>query len=152
MRTWLSNFPIPEYHLAFLAVGLVLNFWSLTSLSFAGGVVSDAAGLACVNLAFAIAIWSTASFGSDTTTESATLHVDGPYRITRNPMYVAWTLLVVGTGLFLGSWWLLGAALLASVVTHWRVVLGEEAVLLGRFGDEYEAYRRTVRRWLWPLR
>ena len=152
MWTKIKNFPIPGYHLALLVVALVLNFWSSTSLSFPAGYVSKVAGYLCVILAVAISVWSTASFGRDTIAQSPTLRVDGPYRITRNPMYVGWTLLIIGVGLFMGSWWLLGAALLATIVTHYRVVLGEEMFLIERFGDEYEDYRRTVRRWLWPLR
>lgn len=151
MRNWLRNFPIPEYHLVFLVVGLVLNFWSSTSLSSPEGYVSKAAGSLCVILALFIAAWATTSFGNDTTAQSPTLRVDGPYGITRNPMYVSWTLLIAGVGLFLASWWLLGGALAAAAVTHYRVIPGEETSLVGRFGDEYEEYRRAVRRWVWPL-
>ncbi|MCI0776365.1 MAG: isoprenylcysteine carboxylmethyltransferase family protein, partial [Chloroflexi bacterium] len=63
-----------------------------------------------------------------------------------------WSLAILGPGFFVGSWWLLSAAPLAAAVTHYRVVAGEERFLSERFGDEYESYRRTVRRWLWPLR
>ena len=151
MRNWLTNFPIPEYHVVFLVVGLALNFWPTATLSLPVGYVLEAAGYLFLALGLVISIWSTTSFGEDSTAQSPRLRVDGPYRVTRNPMYVGWTLLIIGVGLILGSWWLLGGALAATVVTHYRVVLGEEMTLLQKFGEEYEDYRSVVRRWLWPL-
>lgn len=148
----MKNFPIPEYHLALLVLGFVPNFWSKTTLSFTTGYGSTIAGFLCVFLAVTISVWSTASFGGDATEQPRALRVDGPYRFSRNPMYVGWTLLIIGFGLLMGSWWLLGAAISAAVVTHYRVVPGEEKFLLTRFGQEYEAYRRAVPRWLGPMR
>ena len=66
-------------------------------------------------------------------------------------MYLGWTLAILGPGFFVGSLWLLVAAPLAAVVTQFRAVVGEEKILAERFGQEYEVYRRAVRRWLWPL-
>ena len=150
-RNWIRNFPIPGYHLAFLVVGLGLHIWLGDVFSFTTGWVSTVAGTLCVLLGLVISFWSTISFGQDATAQPTTLHTDGPYRFSRNPMYLGWTLAILGPGFFAGSWLLLGAATLAAVVTHYRVVAGEERFLSERFGDEYETYRRAVRRWLWPL-
>ena len=72
----------------------------------------------------------------------------GPYRWVRNPIYIAALLVVVGEAwLFLSLALLLYAGVLA-VGVHLFVIGYEEPTLQRRFGDEYLAYRRHVRRWI----
>jgi protein-S-isoprenylcysteine O-methyltransferase Ste14 len=75
------------------------------------------------------------------------LVVGGSYRYVRNPMYLAVLAIVVGQSLLLGRLELLAyAAVLAAAFAafvHWY----EEPTLQRRFGEEYEAYRRTVPAW-----
>ena len=74
--------------------------------------------------------------------------VVGPYRWVRNPIYLAALLIVSGEAwLFFSADLLIYAALLA-VGFHLLVTCYEEPKLRARFGQPYEAYRRTVRRWL----
>ena len=145
---WAKNFPIPEYHLALLIIGLGLHFWPSTELSFATGNIPTVVGLLCVISALAISLWSAVAFGEDASDQPSRLRTTGPYRISRNPMYLSWSLMIVGLSCIVGSWWLLGTASLATVVTHYRVIRSEERFLVERFGDEYESYRRKVPRWL----
>jgi protein-S-isoprenylcysteine O-methyltransferase Ste14 len=73
--------------------------------------------------------------------------VSGPYGLSRNPMYVAWTLVYVGVALVVNMAWpiaLLPAVLLMTHIT----VRGEERGLEGRFGAEYSSYTARVRRYL----
>jgi protein-S-isoprenylcysteine O-methyltransferase Ste14 len=72
----------------------------------------------------------------------------GPYRFTRNPIYLAFSLLQLGLALLVGSWWLLATLVLAFALMHWIVVPREERYLEARFGDEYRRYKASVRRWL----
>ena len=73
---------------------------------------------------------------------------DGPYRWVRNPIYIAAFLVVVGEAwLFLSLPLLLYAGALA-VGVHLFVSGYEEPTLRRRFGDEYAAYQRRVRRWI----
>jgi len=72
----------------------------------------------------------------------------GPYQLSRNPMYVAGLLSWLGWALFYGSpAVLIGLVLLWALFTY-RVIPYEERQLEGLFGDEYLAYKRSVRRWL----
>jgi hypothetical protein len=72
----------------------------------------------------------------------------GPYRWVRNPIYIAALLIVSGEAwLFLSVDLLLYAGGLA-VAFHLLVIGYEEPRLRARFGEEYEAYRRTVSRWI----
>lgn len=76
------------------------------------------------------------------------LVVTGLYRHVRNPMYVAVVSVIVGQALLLGSAALLRYALVVAAGFHLFVLLHEEPSLSHRFGAEYEAYRRAVRRWI----
>jgi len=76
------------------------------------------------------------------------LVVGGPYRRTRNPMYLAVLSMVVGEALLFGSPRLALYAVLLASAFHLFVVLYEEPTLSRLFGAEYDAYRRSVPRWL----
>lgn len=72
----------------------------------------------------------------------------GPYRFTRNPMYVGFALWTLGLAVLLDSGWGLLAALAGLVLVDRLVVVREERYLERKFGEEYLAYKRRVRRWL----
>ncbi len=72
----------------------------------------------------------------------------GPYRFTRNPMYVGVTSVLAGVAVLSGSLWLLIPPV-AFVLWIDRVQIPfEETLLLRQFGPDYEAYRSRVRRWV----
>jgi protein-S-isoprenylcysteine O-methyltransferase Ste14 len=72
----------------------------------------------------------------------------GPYRFTRNPMYVGMTLLYVGLALWLDSLWPLLLLPAALWVVQRYVIAREEVYLEAKFGDEYRRYKERVRRWI----
>lgn len=72
----------------------------------------------------------------------------GLYRWVRNPMYVLYVLIILGEALFLASGPLVAYAAIFWMVFHAYVVWREEPLLRRRFGSSYEAYCRTVPRWL----
>ena len=71
----------------------------------------------------------------------------GPYRYSRNPMYVALTILAAGIALVANNLWVGVMLVPALVVMHWGVIFREERYLAAKFGAEYSNYRRKVRRW-----
>ena len=75
------------------------------------------------------------------------LLTDGPYRFSRNPIYLGSLSLYLGLGVFFNNLWifLLGAPLFITIQVV--IVLREEDYLEGKFGEEYRAYRLGVRRW-----
>jgi protein-S-isoprenylcysteine O-methyltransferase Ste14 len=73
---------------------------------------------------------------------------DGPYKFTRNPMYLGLTLFQIGLGLLLNSIWVSALALLALAMVHFIAVLPEERYLSTKFGDSYRNYLGRVRRYL----
>ena len=81
--------------------------------------------------------------------ESATkLATDGIYRWTRNPMYLGMILVLVGWALALGAalaW--VGPPAFALYIQRFQIV-PEEAAMARKFGEDFERYRKTTRRWL----
>jgi protein-S-isoprenylcysteine O-methyltransferase Ste14 len=76
------------------------------------------------------------------------LVVVGLYRHTRNPMYVAVMLILVGWGAAFGCPAMYGYALGVAIAFHLRVVRGEEPWLARKHGAAWEDYKRRVPRWL----
>jgi protein-S-isoprenylcysteine O-methyltransferase Ste14 len=72
----------------------------------------------------------------------------GPYRYTRNPMYVSLALLTIGCGLLLATWWPIILVVPTLAIVQQVVIAREERYLRRRFGADYDAYARRVRRWL----
>jgi protein-S-isoprenylcysteine O-methyltransferase Ste14 len=72
----------------------------------------------------------------------------GPFRFTRNPMYLALCLLQIALGFFLNDWITLLFVIPLFCILHFGVILREERYLEAKFGEEYLALKRSVRRWV----
>jgi protein-S-isoprenylcysteine O-methyltransferase Ste14 len=72
----------------------------------------------------------------------------GPSRFTRNPIYLAFSLLQLGIALWVNSLWLVLTLFAAVAVMSLVVIPREERYLEGRFTSEYSQYKAAVRRWL----
>ena len=73
---------------------------------------------------------------------------EGPYRLSRNPLYVGLLALYLGLALLAPTFWGLLLAPLAVLLLLWGAILPEERFLHRRFGAPYDDYARRVRRWL----
>jgi protein-S-isoprenylcysteine O-methyltransferase Ste14 len=72
----------------------------------------------------------------------------GPFRFTRNPVYLSFCLLQVALGFFLNNWITLLFVVPLALMFHYGVVLREERYLTAKFGEPYLQYKREVRRWI----
>lgn len=72
----------------------------------------------------------------------------GPFRVTRNPMYLGLAVAYVGATLVSNVAWPLAALALPLWVMNARVIPYEEATLARVFGEDYRAYQQRVRRWI----
>ena len=144
-------FPPPFwYALAVLGGVLLDRRWPLTIL---GGRAITFAGVVFVLGWMALAFVSISRFRRSKTSivpirPAEALVLSGPYRYTRNPMYVSLALLTIGCGLLLATWWPIVLLVPTLVIVQRFVILPEERYLRRRFGTAYEAYARRVRRWL----
>ena len=145
---------------ATLFVGLLLVFLPGRVLSWSGVVRPAAFGVVqitgiAVGLAGAsLALWCILAFafaGKGTPVPfdpPRQLVVRGPYRYVRNPMYIGAATALGGAAIFYQSIALLCYVVVFLVLTHLFVVWYEEPTLARLFGDDYQGYRASVRRWL----
>jgi len=117
------------------------------------GAALGAAGLALVLTGIAVTIWSTVTFRRAHTTiipweQVSSIVTTGPFRFSRNPIYLADATAYLGASLLIRSWWPLLALPGILLVMRRMVIDREESYLTERFGDPYREYQREVRRWL----
>ena len=72
----------------------------------------------------------------------------GPFRLTRNPMYLQMVLVCLGVGIAFTNWWLLLLTPGCGWLLPRLAIIPEQAYLEKKFGDTYLAYKERVRRWL----
>jgi protein-S-isoprenylcysteine O-methyltransferase Ste14 len=110
-----------------------------------GGIVFAAA--------FALAIWAIVTFRGagtrvETTKPTMAIVTQGPYSLTRNPIYLGMFLGQTGLAIGFNNLWILVMLIPFYLVLRYGVVAREEAYLERKFGDVYSDYKSRVRRWL----
>ncbi len=96
-------------------------------------------------------VWDFASLGRGTPAPidpPKVLVVRGLYRYVRNPIYLGVLFVLLGEAVFFESWSLLRYAIGVFVIFHLFVIIYEEPSLQRNFGESYERYCRSVRRWI----
>ncbi|QRM30524.1 isoprenylcysteine carboxylmethyltransferase family protein [Microvirga sp. VF16] len=104
--------------------------------------------LALALFAWAIVTMTRAGSNVPTNLPTTTIVETGPYRFTRNPIYLGMVLGLTGLGIAFNNLWLLVMLVPFALVIRYGVVAREEAYLERKFGDVYRGYRSRVRRWL----
>ncbi|WP_445502027.1 methyltransferase family protein [Microvirga sp. G4-2] len=103
-------------------------------------------GLALV--AWAIVTMTRAGSNVPTNRPTTTIVETGPYRFTRNPIYLGMFLGLIGLSIAFDNLWLLLMLVPFAIIIRYGVVAREEVYLERKFGDVYRGYRARVRRWL----
>jgi protein-S-isoprenylcysteine O-methyltransferase Ste14 len=133
-------------------VGLALNW--LVPLPFlpldlpAGWLGAIVFVLALALVAWAIVTITKAGSNVPTNLPTTTIVESGPYRFTRNPIYLGMFLGLIGLAIAFDNLWLLMMLVPFVLVIRYGVVAREEAYLERKFGDIYRGYSSRVRRWL----
>ena len=110
-----------------------------------GGIVF---ALALALFAWAVTTMTRGGSNVPTSLPSKTIVASGPYRFTRNPIYLGMIVSLSGLAIAFDSGWSLAALVVFFLVIRYGVVAREEAYLERKFGDVYRGYRAQVRRWL----
>lgn len=124
---------------------LTLLPWEGAGVKIAGRAVCIAAG--------ALALWAFIVMRRHRTTinpykVASKVVSDGPFGISRHPLYLSLLMLYPGLALIMNSAWMLIGGALFLVLMRQGVMIKEEAALSEKFGAEYEEYMKKVRRWL----
>jgi protein-S-isoprenylcysteine O-methyltransferase Ste14 len=143
-------FPPPLWYVLAVVIGVLLDH-SLP-LPIAAGVMTTIAGVISIVGGVTLAYVSVGRFRRSKTSivpirPADTLVQYGPYRFTRNPMYVGLALITIGCGLLLPTWWPIVLLAPTLAIVQRFVIRPEEQYLRRRFGTEYDAYTHQVRRW-----
>jgi protein-S-isoprenylcysteine O-methyltransferase Ste14 len=144
--------PPPIWTLIFLvvaaALSLALGWPKVLGLPF------PPLGIALVAIAFIPPVWAVGLFrreGTEIDPTSPTnrkLVTRGPYRFTRNPMYLGLTTLALGIAIWVGPWPMFLAPIAVFATTNFVHIPFEEAKMRRQFGSAYDDYVARVRRWL----
>ena len=141
----------PAVYFAPFAVMWAVHWWRPWTIP--GGAALTVAGLALMLLGIALTIWAVVTFARAHTTvipwgQVSAMVATGPFRFSRNPIYLADAIAYLGGTLLLHSWWPLLLLPGVLLVMRRKVIDREERYLTERFGDAYREYQRRVRRWL----
>lgn len=143
----LSNIPIPEGHVIPLAIGIVLHWWR--PLEFWQAVrQGQLIGWTLLLIGILFAFWATHTFKKMDFEKPTAIITAGPYAFSRNPMYMAWTLIYLAIALLANTLWLIALLPVPLLIMHFIYIRPEERQLEEKFGEEYRRYRARVRRYL----
>ena len=134
--------------LAALALRWLMPLPFMPAAAPAGWVGGAVFAIALALAAWAIATLTRAGSNVPTNMPTTTIVDAGPYRFTRNPIYLGMMVGLIGLAIAFDSLWLLVALMPFALVIRYGVVVREEAYLERKFGDVYRRYRSRVRRWL----
>jgi protein-S-isoprenylcysteine O-methyltransferase Ste14 len=144
----------PLIYLGAIAASIVLGL--LYPLPWIGGLLEDLLfAIGWLVLLAVLALWFSAirtmvraktTLNPNGTPEH--LITTGPFSVSRNPIYLANTLLLIGVGLVGGLAWFLPLAFVAAFATSRLTIRREEQILADKFGKRYRDYAKRVRRWI----
>ena len=105
-------------------------------------------GLACVLPSFRLFARYKTTISPLTPSDTAALVTEGMYRYSRNPMYLGLLLLTIASTIWFGTWLGIIINILFIFLINFLQIIPEEEALLTIFGEEYEEYKKNVRRWI----
>ena len=145
------RFPPPLIYIAGFVIGYLLD--RAVPLTLTSWPLGEPIGWALVAVGVALmgsAVMTFRRAGTSLNPAKPTTRVvvHGPYRFTRNPMYVGWVIVYLGCVLLTNTVWPLVSLPVVLVLISRAVIAKEERYLAAKFGDAYRAYKARVRRWL----
>jgi protein-S-isoprenylcysteine O-methyltransferase Ste14 len=146
------NVPPPAWSIAYVLVAAAFSY--LTGWPLVPGMPLVPLGVLLLVAGVALSVTGGALFrreGTELDPVSATNRrfvTRGPFRFTRNPMYLGLVAATLGIALSVGAWPMFLAPIAVFVTTNWVHIPFEEAKMRRQFGAEYDAYVHRVRRWI----
>jgi len=144
--------PPPIWALIYLVVAATIS--RLLGWPTPPGLPLRPLGIGLVVVAFIPPVWAIVLFRREGTEVNPTspanrkLVTSGPYRFTRNPMYLGLVIFALGIALWIGAWPMFVAPVAIFATAEWVHIPFEEAKMRRQFGANYEEYVERVRRWV----
>jgi len=145
------KFPPPLVFVLLTLLGLGLDY--LWPLGLGVPDTFQALGIAITLFGVTVVILINSQFKHNSTAiepwkPTSTLITHGFYRFSRNPIYAGFCLFNIGIGIALNNLWIVLSFIPGAILVYYIAIAREEAYLERRFGEEYLAYKRRVRRWV----
>ena len=143
--------PPAPYAAAMLGGWWLDRYWFSLPLDL--GALTPPLGWLVVSIGLGLMFWTLWTFARHRTTVNpfsgaSALCTGGPFRFSRNPIYLGDWLIMLGVALLLNTFWPLVFSPLIWIMLRFGVIRYEEAHLEAKFGDDYRAYKARVRRWI----
>ena len=143
--------PPPIFYVTAIILGLVLHYFF--PITFLSEVWKYSIGIALILISgtiipLVIIRYKKLKTPFDVRKPAKILITDGPNRYSRNPGYLALTLLYLGTGFILNNVWILALSIPVILGMDLLIIRREESHLEAVFGKEYLRYKSAVRRWI----
>ena len=144
--------PPPVWALIFLILTGAVSYF--TGWSVSPYVHSLAVGIVLIIVSPIAPFWAVVLFRREhtqlnpTSEINAKLVTSGPFRLTRNPMYLGLVILSLGVAVATGALAMFAAPLLIFATANWVHIPFEEAKMRRQFGSPFDDYLRKVRRWV----
>jgi protein-S-isoprenylcysteine O-methyltransferase Ste14 len=142
--------PTPLWLIGMIIVALLVDL----SLQLPAIVQHRPAGVVLIVVGLALSAWARLTFSKHRaeifpwSEAHSTLVATGPFRFSRNPMYLGLLVIGVGAALVAGTWLMWLVPVLLFVLDNFVIMPYEERSMERTFGDAYRAYRSRVRRWI----
>lgn len=141
----------PFFYIGFVLMALAIDHFYPLAIGYIN-IVKPVAILIVV-LSIFIMIAAGKMFRSDKQdvsvhTKTENIYQSGIYAYSRNPLYLAITMITIAGGLYFDKLWILISLLPILYIMNKLVIAKEEVYLESKFGDEYLAYKAKVRRWI----
>jgi protein-S-isoprenylcysteine O-methyltransferase Ste14 len=146
------GFPPPIWALVYVLLAAAISW--LLSWPKMPGFPLPPLGIALVTVPWILPVWAIILFrreGTEVNPTSSTnrrLVTSGPYRFTRNPMYLGLVVVTLGIAVWVGAWPMFLAPVAVFATANWVHIPFEEAKMRRQFGATYDDYVARVRRWL----
>jgi len=140
-----------DYFLILLVLSVLLNFVFPVVVFISPP--STYFGFLLIGFGFVMALWSRSLFLKNSTTlqpseEPTSLVTSGPFRLSRNPIYLGMVVILLGVAVLLGTLVTLAFPVIFVTLIEFFIIPREEQNLENLFGEPYREYKKSVRRWI----
>ena len=140
-----------DYFIILLVLSVLLNF--IFPVPAFLSPPATYSGFLIIGFGFVLALWSRSLFLKNATTlqpseEPTLLVTSGPFRLSRNPIYLGMASILLGVAVVLGTLVALAFPVIFVTLIEFFIIPGEERKLEKIFGEPYREYKKSVRRWI----